>query len=62
MTSDDILFAEISTIAARYRDHSLSPVQVTELALARIEALNPMHVSYTHLEVYKRQPPISAPA
>ncbi|HQY93184.1 amidase [Caldilinea sp.] len=42
MTSDDILFAEISTIAARYRDHSLSPVKVTELALARIEALNPV--------------------
>lgn len=42
MASDDILFAPIPTIAARYRNGSLSPVTVTELALARIEALNPV--------------------
>ena len=42
MARDDTLFATIPTIAARYRDGSLSPVKVTELALARIAALNPM--------------------
>ena len=42
MARDDTLFATIPTIAARYRDGSLSPVKVTELVLARIEALNPV--------------------
>ena len=41
MGADDILFAPIAEVAARYRDGSLSPVAVTELALARIAALNP---------------------
>lgn len=38
---DDILFAPIAEIAARYRREDLSPVEVTERALARIDALNP---------------------
>ena len=41
MGADDILFAPIAEVAARYRDGSLSPVAVTELSLARIAALNP---------------------
>ena len=39
--ADDLLFAPIAQVAARYRDGSLSPVTVTELTLARIAALNP---------------------
>ena len=38
---DDLLFAPIATIAARYRQGNLSPVAVAERTLARIEALNP---------------------
>ncbi len=38
---DDLLFASIDVIAARYRRGDLSPVEVTERTLARIEALNP---------------------
>jgi aspartyl-tRNA(Asn)/glutamyl-tRNA(Gln) amidotransferase subunit A len=41
MAGDDILFAPIATVAAGYRDGSLSPVAVTELTLARIAARNP---------------------
>lgn len=41
MTADDLLFAPITEIAARYRDGSLSPVTLTEQTLARIDALNP---------------------
>ena len=41
MAADDLLFAPIAQVAARYRDGSLSPVTVTELTLARIAALNP---------------------
>jgi len=42
MTSDaDILFASIDTVGALYRNGELSPVEVTELILARIAALNP---------------------
>ena len=42
MAADDILFAPIAAVAAGYRDGSLSPVDLTELALARIAALNPV--------------------
>jgi aspartyl-tRNA(Asn)/glutamyl-tRNA(Gln) amidotransferase subunit A len=42
MAADDILFAPIAAVAAGYRDGSLSPVAVTELAIARIAALNPV--------------------
>ncbi len=42
MAADNILFAPIAEVAAGYRDGSLSPVAVTELALARIAALNPV--------------------
>jgi len=38
---DDILFASISEVAVRYRSGDLSPVEVTERALAQIDALNP---------------------
>jgi len=38
---DDLLFAPIAEIAARYRRGDLSPVEVTERTLARIAALNP---------------------
>ena len=41
MAADGILFALIAEVAARYRDGTLSPLAVTELALARIDALNP---------------------
>jgi aspartyl-tRNA(Asn)/glutamyl-tRNA(Gln) amidotransferase subunit A len=41
MAADEILFAPIAAVAARYRDGSLSPVAVTELALSRIAARNP---------------------
>lgn len=40
-SGDDILFASISEIAACYRRGDLSPVEVTERTLARIDALNP---------------------
>ena len=42
MAADDILFAPIAEVAAGYRSGLLSPVAVTELALARIAALNPV--------------------
>ena len=42
MVGDDLWFATIQQIAARYRDRSLSPVEVTKALLARIEALNPL--------------------
>ena len=38
---DDLLFAPIAEIAARYRRGDLSPVEITEHTLARIAALNP---------------------
>jgi aspartyl-tRNA(Asn)/glutamyl-tRNA(Gln) amidotransferase subunit A len=38
---DDLLFAPIATVAAAYRQGTLSPVEVTERTLARIDALNP---------------------
>lgn len=37
----DILFSSIPQVAARYRDGSLSPVDVTRASLARIEELDP---------------------
>ena len=40
-SGDDILFSSIATVAARYRSGDLSPVEVTERALARIASLNP---------------------
>ena len=42
MAADDILFAPIVEVAAGYRSGALSPAAVTELALARIAALNPV--------------------
>ncbi|MBW7882579.1 MAG: amidase [Caldilineaceae bacterium] len=39
--SESILFAPIQEIAAAYRNGTLSPVEVTGLALAQIERLNP---------------------
>lgn len=39
---DDILFASIPEVAACFRRGDLSPVEVTERALARIQALNPI--------------------
>lgn len=41
MTDDNILFASISEVGKRYRSGDLSPVEVTQLTLERIEALNP---------------------
>lgn len=41
MNDAAIPFASIDEIGARYRTRELSPVAVTELTLARIEALNP---------------------
>ena len=38
---DDLLFLPITEIADRYRRGNLSPVEVAERSLARIEALNP---------------------
>ncbi len=38
---DDLLFAPIEAIAARYRQGTLSPLEITERTLARIEAHNP---------------------
>ena len=40
-SGDDLLFVPIAEIAARYRRGDLSPVDVTEAALTRIDALNP---------------------
>ncbi|MFN8467213.1 MAG: amidase [Caldilineaceae bacterium] len=42
MAADDILFAPIAVVAAGYRSGALSPVDVNELTLARIAALNPL--------------------
>ncbi len=42
MSGDEILFASIAEVGAAYRAGTLSPVAVTEKALARIEALNPV--------------------
>lgn len=42
MATEDLFLATIPQIAARYRDRSLSPVEVTKAVLARIDALNPI--------------------
>src|SRR5256712_12909688 len=41
MTSDDLAFATIAEIAARYRRRALSPVELTRALLGRIERLDP---------------------
>lgn len=41
MNGDELLFASIDEIGARYRAGTLSPVEVTKRTLARIAALNP---------------------
>jgi aspartyl-tRNA(Asn)/glutamyl-tRNA(Gln) amidotransferase subunit A len=41
MTPDDLAFAPIAELAPRLRARELSPVEVTEAVLARIERLNP---------------------
>lgn len=40
-SGDDLLFATITEVAQRYREGTLSPVEVTERTLARIAQLNP---------------------
>jgi aspartyl-tRNA(Asn)/glutamyl-tRNA(Gln) amidotransferase subunit A len=41
VTNDNILFASIPEVGRLYRSGELSPVEVTQLTLERIEALNP---------------------
>jgi aspartyl-tRNA(Asn)/glutamyl-tRNA(Gln) amidotransferase subunit A len=41
MDADDIAYLSATDLVAAYRDRTLSPVEVTRLALARIDALNP---------------------
>ena len=51
MAADDVLFASIATVAAGYRNGSLSPVDVTEQTLAQIDARNPLlnaFITVTH--------------
>ncbi|MEZ4613143.1 MAG: amidase [Caldilineaceae bacterium] len=51
MAADDVLFAPIATVAAGYRNGSLSPVDVTEQTLAQIDARNPLlnaFITVTH--------------
>ena len=39
--SDDLCYLDATEIVARYADKSLSPVEMTEAVLDRIDALNP---------------------
>ena len=39
--SEDIIYADAATLAQRIRDRELSPVEVTQAHLDRIEAINP---------------------
>jgi aspartyl-tRNA(Asn)/glutamyl-tRNA(Gln) amidotransferase subunit A len=41
MSVDNLAFASISEVAAGYRSRTFSPVEITEMILARIAALNP---------------------
>src|SRR5438552_14193428 len=40
--SDEIAYATIAELGARYRKRDLSPVEVTQALLARIEKLDPI--------------------
>jgi aspartyl-tRNA(Asn)/glutamyl-tRNA(Gln) amidotransferase subunit A len=44
--SRDMLFSSIATLGARYRDGSVSPIDVTRLALERIAKLDPVLNSF----------------
>jgi aspartyl-tRNA(Asn)/glutamyl-tRNA(Gln) amidotransferase subunit A len=46
MTDTDLAFASIEEVARLYRKHTLSPVEVTKLMLARIDELNPKINAY----------------
>ena len=46
MTDADLSFASIETIATLFRKRKLSPVELTELILARIDQLNPQMNAY----------------
>jgi aspartyl-tRNA(Asn)/glutamyl-tRNA(Gln) amidotransferase subunit A len=46
MTDSDVAFASIETIAALFRKRKLSPVELTNLMLARIDQLNPKLNAY----------------
>jgi aspartyl-tRNA(Asn)/glutamyl-tRNA(Gln) amidotransferase subunit A len=46
MTDTDLAFASIEEVARLYRKHTLSPVEVTKLMLARIDQLNPKINAY----------------
>ncbi len=45
-TPDELCFLTALELCARYRDRSLSPVEVTEAILRRIERLNPRLVAF----------------
>src|ERR1700740_2707632 len=46
MTDNDLAFASIEEVARLYRKRKLSPVQVTQLMLTRIDQLNPKLNAY----------------
>ena len=41
LMSEEIIYADAATLASRIRDRSLSPVEVVQAHLDRIEAVNP---------------------
>jgi aspartyl-tRNA(Asn)/glutamyl-tRNA(Gln) amidotransferase subunit A len=45
--SDDVAFLSAAELVAAYRNRSLSPVEVTEAILARIDRVNPVVIAYT---------------
>jgi aspartyl-tRNA(Asn)/glutamyl-tRNA(Gln) amidotransferase subunit A len=46
MTASDLAFASIETLASLYRKRRVSPVEVTQLLLSRIESFNPKLNAY----------------
>jgi aspartyl-tRNA(Asn)/glutamyl-tRNA(Gln) amidotransferase subunit A len=49
MAADDLFFLSISELGERIRTRELSPVELTRLALARIEALEPRLHAFVRL-------------
>ncbi len=53
--SDDVAFLSAEELVARYRVRSLSPVEVTEAILARIDRVNPIVNAYTTISADQAQ-------
>lgn len=49
LMSDELLALSVAQLTARYKDKSLSPVEVAQIMYARMQALNPLYNVFVHM-------------